>query len=130
MKIKVLVLNGLILASTFAQISSISDAQEPEPNLGTIVQDLYGIEMVYVPAGTFEMGIAKDKLMKLCTDVFPLNPAYECRDFVDYNEGFGIYQTYLVDMPAFWIDQYEVTIEHYQGNCLDYPELIQDCDDL
>lgn len=96
------VLSGVVLASpVFDTHAQGGDT----PKVGDIVVDGLGFEMVYVPAGTFEMGIQQETLEAL---VGPLDEG-AVEGFTDI----GVFEAYTVDMYYFWIDRYEVTIEQY-----------------
>lgn len=76
---------------------------------GTVVKDYAGFEMVYVPEGTFQMGITPDAFRKLYTEQFQTDPEAQLQIMGEA----GIFDTYQATLGAFWIDRYEVTIEQY-----------------
>jgi formylglycine-generating enzyme required for sulfatase activity len=101
---------------------------------GTVVQDRWGIEMVYVPSGSFEMGIDRELFRELHSEdgIFSFEDVYgEVNEtyfdlLINADAYSGFLDTYTVSLPAFWIDRYEVTIQQYEswmevcigtGNC-------------
>jgi formylglycine-generating enzyme required for sulfatase activity len=98
-------------------LSAVSTAQDDEQNTepGTVVQDRIGAEMVYAPAATFVVGIDQDRLLELCEGRGETN-AERCVQIIE--EDTGSTYTYTVDIPAFWIDRYEVTIQEFDEHCI------------
>src|SRR5688572_7108574 len=98
----------LIFLITFS-----ATAQEPTPDPSTIqsdheiivATDHQGIEMVFVPGGTFELGASPETLASICI----ANGV----DAACYS-GEGIEFIPDVQVQDFWIDRYEVTVEQYQ----------------
>jgi formylglycine-generating enzyme required for sulfatase activity len=82
---------------------------------GTVI-DVDGFRMVYVPAATYEMGIDPDRLAGFCQQMGQ-SDIEECVEAVETNTG-STY-TYAVNIPAFWLDQYEVTIAQFNAVCSD-----------
>jgi formylglycine-generating enzyme required for sulfatase activity len=83
-------------------------AQGP-PQVGEIALDPFGFEMVYVPSGTFEMGVDENTVRSLVTSLG-----------FEYNSGFArpeIFDTYTVRLEGYWIDRFEVTVAQYQAFC-------------
>lgn len=104
--LKAVVLISMVLSITIATPALNSRAQDdPTPQPGEIAIDSLGFEMVYVPAGTFEMGIQQETLELL---VGPLSES-----IAELLTADGVFDVYNVDMYYFWIDRYEVTIEQY-----------------
>jgi formylglycine-generating enzyme required for sulfatase activity len=103
---------------------SIFKAQESttEPEVGTVATDLYGFEMVYVPAGTVEMGISREVLSDLIQQgALGDDAKSKVDEFLNTAQEEGVLDTVNVALPAYWIDRYEVTIEQYQagaGQCM------------
>src|SRR5215216_789606 len=86
--------------------------ETPEP--GTVVIDPYGFEMVYVPAGSFEMGITRQQFHDfIVSGAFGDVPASQVDLLEDVATGQGVFDAYKATVRAFWIDRYEVTIEQY-----------------
>src|SRR5205823_3058522 len=88
----------------------------PTPTAPTIVtKDFRGFEMVYVPSGRFEIGISHDGLYDVCLNVFKDGDDEHCRQLTEIiGRETGVVQTHTVELPPFWIDRYEVTIQQYQ----------------
>jgi formylglycine-generating enzyme required for sulfatase activity len=72
--------------------------------------DRKGIEMVFVPGGRFEMGINADDLREVCSEY---TSSEDCLGGPELT----VLDSYMVTLPGFWMDVYEVTVEHYQ-NCV------------
>lgn len=102
---------GLSLLFARSNASSSSDIS-PTPSLmpGTIAKDNSDIEMVYVPSGSFEMGISPEDASIFCE---ANNLAEDC-----LAHSLDQYKAHAVTLPSFWIDRYEVTVQHYQ-RCVD-----------
>ena len=104
---------------------------------GTIATDFRGIEYVYVPSGTVEMGISEQAFIHICAEVFKDGDETHCRLLgKNINQETGIFAPHKVDVPAFWIDRYPITIAQYEMclhslaikrcrsvDLLDYPNL-------
>ncbi|GIK64918.1 MAG: hypothetical protein BroJett018_27120 [Chloroflexota bacterium] len=88
----------------------------PEP-VGSVTKDGGGFEMVYVPSGVVEVGIDFDRLKEACSGLLPNDDPTRCAEIFGIEDGAA--NTYTVELEAFWIDRYEVTIEQYQP-CIDY----------
>jgi formylglycine-generating enzyme required for sulfatase activity len=93
-------------------------AQESETEFepGAVVVDRLGFEMVYVPAGTVEMGVGREELVELLEQGAFLAdmPESQISSIIRNYETQGVFDTIEVALPAFWIDRYEVTIQQYQ----------------
>jgi len=128
---------GVIL-SFASGFSAQADEDELEP--GTTATDRLGLEMVYVPAGTVEMGINRDTLIELLDGGAIPHPESQTNFIIEIYEEQGVFDTIQVPLHGYWIDKYEVTIEHYQrlmsvcmgtGRCTtnnfdERPELVAD----
>lgn len=89
--------------------SDISAAQgDPPLEAGTVSEDLRGFEMVYVPAGRFELGVTPDVLTQVNEEI-----GINVEDYWENFTSQGIFDTSIVELPAFWIDRYEVTIAQF-----------------
>lgn len=93
-------------------------AQDGEIPAGTVMVDRTGAEMVYVPAATYLVGIEPDRLMEVCEERGASN-IEECVYIIE--EYTGATLTYSVEIPAFWIDRYEVTVEQFSQRCTTDP---------
>lgn len=94
------------------QLGGRTNSEGIEP--GAIMLDRVGIPMVYVPPATYVVGIDPVRLRELC-DARGEADADRCVEIIE--EDTGATYTYNVDLPAFWIDQYEVTIEQFSQVC-------------
>jgi formylglycine-generating enzyme required for sulfatase activity len=113
--ITVLALIGILSrrVSSLPQTTLLGQTTPTSIPAGTIVKDSSGYDMVYVPSGNFEMGITRDEYIKVCVDVLKATDR-ECVDLVDaIEEQAGKLHKQLIQIPSFWIDRYEVTIEQY-----------------
>jgi formylglycine-generating enzyme required for sulfatase activity len=104
----------LILGLISIFISTSVLASENKYEVGDITRDEAGIEMVYVPGGTFTLGIDLEKLRLLCEQRNEPNPD-QCVEIIQQDSGAAYLQT--VDIQPFWIDRYEVTIEQFNKFC-------------
>ena len=82
----------------------------------TIVTDETGIDMVFVPAGRFTMGIQIDEISDFCenlygTDIGNCDISTLAEDLSTDPSGETTFGT--VNLSAFYIDRYEVSIEAY-----------------
>jgi formylglycine-generating enzyme required for sulfatase activity len=95
-------------------------ASTPEANLSPeiptatalpkeIVDD-YGIEMVLVPTGDFEMGMDPNRAQSFCKQYYEPYVNRECQQAWYEDEG----PVHTVTLEAFYIDRYEVTNKAYQ----------------
>lgn len=101
---------GLPLATAHSA-TDIATAPSPE----VVAKDFRGFEMVYVPGGKFEMGISRDALYHICITGAHGITETNCDQLVDIiGRDTGVFQTHSVELPGFWMDRYEVTIEQYQ----------------
>jgi formylglycine-generating enzyme required for sulfatase activity len=81
---------------------------------GEIKQDGMGFEMVYIPRTIFEVGISYDKLRAVCNNMGE-NDTERCIQIIEEDTGATFTQT--VEIPSFWIDRYEVTVEQFKNIC-------------
>jgi formylglycine-generating enzyme required for sulfatase activity len=93
--------------------SSVAQDDSFDPSIVSTVQDDKGIWMVYLPEGTFTMGIDLDEALKLCPDLVP----EKFVSLICTAEGFNEYSRVLVSQPTtvspFYIDQFEVSLGEY-----------------
>ena len=97
-----------VIISLLAMPATAIVAQGPS-QAGEIAVDSFGFEMVYVPAGMFEMGVSESTVRGLV----------ESLGF-EYNSGFAqpeIFDTYTVNLNSFWIDKFEITVGQYMQFC-------------
>jgi formylglycine-generating enzyme required for sulfatase activity len=80
---------------------------------GTIATDGNGFEMVFVPAGEYEMGATEEDYRTLCEETFK-GSSKICSDLIDYKKEIQNLQKRRVKVSEFWIDRYEITIAAYQ----------------
>lgn len=97
----------------------------PAPPAGTIAEDWKGTEMIYVPAGTFEMGVSVEVASNLGIENFSLSEENSL-EYLDPPDDSSL-APYRVTLRGFWIDRYEVSNEQYQqcvesGRCESVPE--------
>jgi formylglycine-generating enzyme required for sulfatase activity len=79
----------------------------PTPTLGIgsmLLSEKDGMTLVYVPAGSFSMGISADEAFTICQK-YRINCSLEA-----YRDGEPVR---VIDVSAFWIDQTEVTNKLY-----------------
>jgi formylglycine-generating enzyme required for sulfatase activity len=102
----------------FLIISKImAQNNQSELDAGTIAVDRGGFEMVFVPPGTVEMGISRENLNMLIQQGALGNiPVSEIDMIMNAIEEQGVFDTITVNVPSFWIDKYEVSIEQYESN--------------
>jgi formylglycine-generating enzyme required for sulfatase activity len=107
---------GAFLSLTFRDLEiSAAEASASQIAPGTIMKDARGVEMVFVPGGSFELGITPDDLTKFCLVVLKDGDENHCKQMVNIiGEETGILDSQVIELPPFWIDRYEVTIEQYQ----------------
>lgn len=104
-----------------------TEAQDAPFEPGTIVLDRVGIEMVYIPAASFVIGIDPVRLRELC-EIRGESDADRCIEFIE--EDTGATYTYTVDIPQFWIDRYEITIAEFNKHCIaSFDVLAEPCGD-
>jgi formylglycine-generating enzyme required for sulfatase activity len=108
-------------------------AQTPPNDLpaGTVMIDDLGFvkfEMVYVPAGIFEMGVSRDSYIQLFDKggIFEIPNTAWLDSIADRADQGGIFDTFTARSQGFWIDRYEVTIEQYES-LMGYCIQIGDC---
>ncbi|MBN2572791.1 MAG: SUMF1/EgtB/PvdO family nonheme iron enzyme [Ignavibacteriales bacterium] len=98
---KIVVIVVIFFIGTMAAQNSINI-----PKLGTIqIREIDGMEMVYVPAGSFEMGSSDKQLddaMEECRKFY--HSEKDCQKYI-YKEK----PKHKVTLDAFWIDKTEVT---------------------
>jgi iron(II)-dependent oxidoreductase len=93
--------------------------------------------MVFVPGGDFQMGVKRNAFIAACSDVMKAGTFQDCeKDAESIHKETDIFYVHVVQIPSFWIDRYEVTIEQYRkcsdtGGCLtidltDLPALADD----
>jgi len=92
------------------------------PALPTIKMDDFGIPMMLIPAGEFEMGMDADRALVECQKYSEPNNDSEC-ELSSFENEEPVHEVYL---DVYYIDQYEVTNAAYQdcveaGTC-DPPE--------
>lgn len=86
------------------------------PTSKTVAEDFRGFEMIYIPAGVFNMGVTFENLIELCFKNLKVNDRAYCTKVANQiGEETGIFQVRNVEIAGFWADQYEVTIEQYQS---------------
>jgi formylglycine-generating enzyme required for sulfatase activity len=93
------------------------ESTQTELYAGFIAEDRHGFEMVYVPAGSFEMGISEKEFRDLYASGGALSRTphtFDTDSLVESWQPSGIFDTYTAVLPGFWIDRYEVTVEKYQ----------------
>jgi formylglycine-generating enzyme required for sulfatase activity len=77
---------------------------------GIIAKDNQDVPMVFVPAGTFIMGIDLDRATEGCEQRLSADyPDIECRPSLFYPQT----PPHQVVLDSFWIDQFEVSYEQY-----------------
>lgn len=92
-----------------------------ETPAGKIVKDFRDFEMVYIPAGTFSMGVTRENFIELCFKNLEANDRAYCANLADdIGAETGIFEVHDVKIGGFWADRYEVTIEQYQI-CINSP---------
>ncbi|MBA3874533.1 MAG: SUMF1/EgtB/PvdO family nonheme iron enzyme, partial [Anaerolineae bacterium] len=121
---KIGVVITLLIASLFPLSRFLAQDSTPEatPTLaaGTVVTDAYGFDMVYVPAGTVEMGISRQQLTDFIQQGALGDDAKSQIDsYLNTAQEEAVLDTVNVTLPAYWIDRYEVTIEQYQARAQD-----------
>lgn len=99
--------NNLTPNSTATEMSVPQATPLPEFGIGsTIAREADGMQMVYVPAGSFIMGMAADKAFAACQN----NPTPCPKDWFLNAE-----PDHSVSLDAYWIDQTEVTNAMFAG---------------
>lgn len=79
----------------------------PEPS---IITDAFGISMVLIPAGEFEMGMGMSPALSICRKYSERFDDNECVQSQYDNMG----PSHIVSLDAYFIDQYEVTNAAYR----------------
>ncbi len=100
-----LIVLGLMIGQSFPILAQTHQ-------VGDIIRDESGIEMVYVPTGTFTLGIDANSLKSLCKQH---GETEQCPEVIQEDSG----ATYLqsVDVKPFWLDRFEVSIEQFKKLC-------------
>lgn len=111
MMILCLISLGLLISAEYL-IAQNDDSGQVEA--GAIETDWHGFEMVYVPGGSFEMGVDRDILRNLCIQ-WGEPDAERCVEVIE--EDTGSTYMYSVEIQPFWIDRYEFTIEKFEELC-------------
>jgi formylglycine-generating enzyme required for sulfatase activity len=98
-------------------------------SLGDTYTDDFGIEMVFVPSGTFELGISTKRMQSICEGLGTEN-LQQCVEGMFKETGLSNVES-KVTVLQFWIDRYEVTIESFRDFCTS-PRiaLLTDCQEL
>lgn len=81
---------------------------------GTIRLDNAGVEMVYVPQATFEVGVEQSTLRSVCVQLGETN-VERCIKIVA--EDTAATYVYVEQIQSFWMDRYEVSIEQFIATC-------------
>ncbi|MBN8638734.1 MAG: hypothetical protein J0M07_25695, partial [Anaerolineae bacterium] len=90
--------------------TAVQQSQET-PDPGTVVLDTQGFEMVYVPTGSFEMGVGREEFRDFIEDGGLGDVSDSAISFFEDEAAYeGVFDTYTATVHAFWIDRYEVTI--------------------
>lgn len=112
------------MGSGIPTLNTVTRSQDDDEGIaGTIAKDEKGVSMVFVPAGTFTMGIEFDDALAACRErVTEDDPDFPCYPALFWLQTPAHSQT----VDAYWIDQYEVTYGQYdacvQANiCEDWP---------
>lgn len=100
------------------QLRAQDDNDTWEP--GTVVQDRFGVEMVYVPSGTFELGIDREQAVAFCERVTSLDRPRILDVCINRIEDTGVFLAQEVEVPGFWIDRYETTNEQFDSFSLSF----------
>jgi formylglycine-generating enzyme required for sulfatase activity len=90
-----------LLIFSFAQISG-ADGEQREKN------DMATTQMLFIPAGEFEMGISKEQAESLVRDFFP--PEVDMNPYLFYNE----VPEHKVKVSGFNISKFEVTNKEFK----------------
>jgi formylglycine-generating enzyme required for sulfatase activity len=104
--------SGVFILTTMLPMTILTLAQSHQA--GDIKRDEYGVEMVYVPGGTFTLGIDAERLKALCEQRGEPD-ADQCVEIIREDSGATYLQT--VEIQPFWIDRFEVTIELFNEFC-------------
>jgi formylglycine-generating enzyme required for sulfatase activity len=109
----------VIVLSSLGVICTAS-AQDNSVDISTVMtmQDDKGVQMVYLPEGTFKMGITLVEAMELCPDLVPekfVSRVCSEKVFIDFS---SISEAKTVTVSPFYIDQFEVSLEAYL-KCVD-----------
>jgi formylglycine-generating enzyme required for sulfatase activity len=83
---------------------------------GTILEDDFGFEMIYVPSGTFQMGIDEEFFRELVVN--GIFTDFANLDSIAREASYGVFETYETTLQSFWIDRYELTINQYERSYL------------
>jgi formylglycine-generating enzyme required for sulfatase activity len=82
----------------------------PEPELSKRIKDDFGIPMVLVPAGEFEMGMESSQALAICEELYDSSSDDNC----EKNWFKGEEPVHNVYLDAYYIDRYEVTNAAYR----------------
>ncbi|MBK8139260.1 MAG: hypothetical protein IPK52_26155 [Chloroflexi bacterium] len=104
----------MYICAVFLYLISINNAALQTIELGTIVVDRTGVEMVYVPPSEYHVGIETDVLRKLCEE--RSEPPTQCIQAI--GDETGANYTYSTYLPGFWIDRYEVSNQQFDEQCI------------
>jgi formylglycine-generating enzyme required for sulfatase activity len=92
---------------------------------GDIVEDEFGIEMVYVPGAVYSVGVERERLRELCEQFGEEDPDY-CVQAIEEDSGATF--TQMLEIQPFYIDRFEMTIEQYNQFCgVNALSVIEDC---
>lgn len=114
-----------------SQISSVSVPNQADG----VVRDRFDVEMIFVPAGDFIMGVSREKAEEVCIGSVPrdtLNAwtSEETETYVNLCLGEhrdqSIFHPYEAEIEGFWIDKYEVSYEQLNvcPTCINSPKNI------
>jgi iron(II)-dependent oxidoreductase len=117
----------IVILVAFASLMLALNNSESLPSIAATVQptvtvghDTNGAEMIYVPAGKFQMGTTSETIHRLCTELGP-DHLDKCTELLSTGD---VLSAYTAEVSSFWIDRYEVTVAQYQncvklGSCTD-----------
>lgn len=101
----------LFLFTIITSMTAVGATAQGEPEAGLVVEDRFGVEMIYLPPGSFQLGVTTEQLMLLC-EAFEWNQS-TCNDRLESYMDTDVLSTQDIHVEAFWIDKYEVTIEQF-----------------
>jgi formylglycine-generating enzyme required for sulfatase activity len=122
----------IILSPIIIATNPVSQAQVIAQS-GESVLDPFGVEMIFVPAGTFTMGVSIEDATKICiggmpTEILEAWTDEEERTYIqacldEYTDQ-SIFYPYEVEVEAFWMDKYEVSYTQIDvcPTCLNAPK--------
>jgi len=105
-----LALLSSLLATEMHLTSAKAALQETPIPTEQSITDAQGVEMNFVPAGSFQMGYTLNQYLSLCSEFQPINTGL--RICSPPNEKL-ILMPHRVEMGSFYIDTYEVSIGAY-----------------